>query len=379
MKAILQIAVRVQCLSFSVQFHLPCVLSFSTFFFFFTLGSFLQVLLSEESTFPSAQSQNTWCVKGLLKITQPNLLLRAGSPRPFFTARVNCWILANLVSKRNPTLSASWHPAWCFLSPGAGHGGFLHLLSFLSTHFSSLLMTLWMAAKPSSVSTTLLSFVSLLRVHSFPTSRSLLKMLRSIGPVIIPWHTPVMTGSRLNFLMMITILWVQLFSQCSNPSHCPYTTYNLTACLWRYYWRQSWKPCLCQKEHLLLLVHPSHQSHHSHILNIIEVDQSRSLVRHVFSFENPPWLFLFILFCLIWPEMYSRSIFSLTFPETEVKLTILSILFLVFPDHRMDIYFLMFLRNMHHHKSLWLSKDNKEWSYTNIISALIHAVQTSLR
>lgn len=60
----------------------------------------------------------------------------------------------------------------------------LNLLTFLLTHFSSLLRSFWMTAWPSSVSATSPSLVSpghLLRLHSAPSSRG----LTGLHPVLV--------------------------------------------------------------------------------------------------------------------------------------------------------------------------------------------------
>lgn len=61
----------------------------------------------------------------------------------------------------------------------------LNLMRFPSAQLSSLSRSHWMAAWPSGVSAVSPSFVSsakLLRVHSIPSCRSLIKMLNKIGP-----------------------------------------------------------------------------------------------------------------------------------------------------------------------------------------------------
>ena len=64
-------------------------------------------------------------------------------------------------------------------------------------------MTLWCLSATSS------SFVSLakpLRLRSVPSSRSLMKMLRSTAPDIDPWGTSLVIGLQLNFIPLITTL-----------------------------------------------------------------------------------------------------------------------------------------------------------------------------
>jgi len=65
-------------------------------------------------------------------------------------------------------------------------------------------------AQPSDVSTAPSSFilsVNLLRVHSVPVSRSLMKMWNSIDPGVSPWVTPLVTCLQVDFVPLITTLW----------------------------------------------------------------------------------------------------------------------------------------------------------------------------
>jgi len=70
------------------------------------------------------------------------------------------------------------------------HLSLLNFMRFLSTHFSSLLRSFWMAAQPSSASVnppSLVSSENLLRVHSTSSSRSLVKILNRTATSIDPW------------------------------------------------------------------------------------------------------------------------------------------------------------------------------------------------
>jgi len=92
----------------------------------------------------------------------------------------------------------------------------LNFMRFLWAHLFSLLRSLWMAAGPSGASATPLSFVlstDLLRVHSAPSSRSLMKMLTRSGPAVDPWGTQLVTGLQLDFVWLVTSLWDRPFSQ----------------------------------------------------------------------------------------------------------------------------------------------------------------------
>ena len=90
------------------------------------------------------------------------------------------------------------------------HWPLWNFIRFLCSQLSSLSGSHWMAAQPSSVSTTPPSFVSsanLLRVHSNSSSRSLIKNLNKIGPNTDPWGTPLVTGLQLDSAPLMTTLW----------------------------------------------------------------------------------------------------------------------------------------------------------------------------
>jgi len=75
-----------------------------------------------------------------------------------------------------------------------------------------------MAAQRSGVPTTPLSSVSsanLLRVHSVPSSSSLMKKLNKIGPSTDPWGTLQVTGLQLDSAPLMTTLRALPFSQFS--------------------------------------------------------------------------------------------------------------------------------------------------------------------
>ncbi|KAK4810782.1 hypothetical protein QYF61_008754, partial [Mycteria americana] len=85
-------------------------------------------------------------------------------------ARAHCWLMFNLVSTRTPRsfsarLLSSWvAPSiyWClglFLPKcRTWHFPWLNCMRFLSAHFSSLLRSLWVAARPSGISASPPSF-----------------------------------------------------------------------------------------------------------------------------------------------------------------------------------------------------------------------------
>lgn len=99
-------------------------------------------------------------------------------------------------------------------SPGAGlHISLLNFSRFLSSHFSSLMRPLCMAA-PTSISPSFVSSSNLLRAQSSP---SLTKILTRTGPSIDPWITQMVTGLQFHatdhhplhplsqFIMLLTV------------------------------------------------------------------------------------------------------------------------------------------------------------------------------
>jgi len=92
----------------------------------------------------------------------------------------------------------------------------LKLLQLASAHQSSLSRSLCRAFLPSRRSTlppSLMSFTNLLREHSIPLSRSLVKMLNQTGPKTEPWGTPLMNGRQPNLTPFTTTLCAWPFSQ----------------------------------------------------------------------------------------------------------------------------------------------------------------------
>ena len=62
--------------------------------------------------------------------------------------------------------------------------------------------------------TTQLGVISkLLRVHSIPPSVSLIEMLKSSGPRMDPWGTPLITGLHLDMEPLTTALWLRPSNQ----------------------------------------------------------------------------------------------------------------------------------------------------------------------
>ena len=98
------------------------------------------------------------------------------------------------------------------------HLPLLNFMRFLSSHFSRLSRYLWMLGQSPGVSVTPFSFVSsenLLRMHSAPLSRSLMKMLYTTASSINPWSMILLTDMQLDFMPLVTTLWTQPYSQFS--------------------------------------------------------------------------------------------------------------------------------------------------------------------
>jgi len=90
----------------------------------------------------------------------------------------------------------SHHEVWAHL---LGLSRFLRMASLLSSM--------------SALSPSLVSSANLLRLHSIPSSRSLIKMLNRSGPSSEPWGTPLMTGRQLDLTPLTTTLWARSSSQ----------------------------------------------------------------------------------------------------------------------------------------------------------------------
>ncbi|KAK4825193.1 hypothetical protein QYF61_025121 [Mycteria americana] len=96
------------------------------------------------------------------------------------------------------------------------HLALLNLIQLALAHRSSLSRSLCRAFLPSSRSTlphNLVSSANLLRVHSIPSSRSLIKLLNRTGPKTEPCGTPLVTGRQLDLIPFTTTLWAQPSSQ----------------------------------------------------------------------------------------------------------------------------------------------------------------------
>ncbi|KAK4818658.1 hypothetical protein QYF61_017266 [Mycteria americana] len=118
------------------------------------------------------------------------------------------------VNQHSPVLFclAAFQPL--FPRPVALHGVVVTQLAL--AHRSSLSRSLCRAFLPSGRSTlphNLVSSENLLRVHSIPSSRSLIKMLNRTGPSTEPWGTPLVTGRQVDLTPFTTTLWAQPCSQ----------------------------------------------------------------------------------------------------------------------------------------------------------------------
>jgi len=65
-------------------------------------------------------------------------------------------------------------------------------------------------------SSNIVSPANMLRVHSLPSSGSLMKRLSSIGPINDPWDAQLVTGLQLDFVPLITTIWAWQFIQFSS-------------------------------------------------------------------------------------------------------------------------------------------------------------------
>lgn len=119
------------------------------------------------------------------------LVMQARMLLTFFT-----WLVVNFLSTRTlKSFAAKLLSSWLAQSLYGGLGLFLlgcwswHFALDFSAHFSFLLRSLWMTADSPGVSATPPNFVcwwNLLKVHSAPSSTSLMKLLNSTGPCLDP-------------------------------------------------------------------------------------------------------------------------------------------------------------------------------------------------
>ena len=131
-------------------------------------------------------------------------------------------------------LLCSWvapHIYWClalFLPRGKTRPfSSSRFMGFLSSHFSNLSRSLWMAARPSAYQPHLPVWYRqeiLLRVCSGPLLMEMLNRSEPRIPRTDPWDTQLVTGPQLDFVPPITSLWTQPFSQFSVFSARPACT-----------------------------------------------------------------------------------------------------------------------------------------------------------
>jgi len=139
-------------------------------------------------------------------------------PLAFLTTRAHYWLMVNLPATKTPRslstelLCSRSAPSlyWCIglLLPRCRtlHLPLLKFIMFLCAQLCSLSRSPCMAAQRSVVSATLPSLVSsanLLRIHSVPSSRSLMK-LNKTGLTTDPWGTPLVTGLQLDSAPLMT-------------------------------------------------------------------------------------------------------------------------------------------------------------------------------
>lgn len=147
---------------------------------------------------------------------------RARVPLSVCAAAASIWPLLPTSVQQNPPVSFGKAASL----PVGPHSVYLHwvipygiqdftlsLLNFrrlLSDHSSSLLGSLWTAALPTRVlSTEVVPSTKLLRVCSVPVSRLLMKTFDSVCSSVCPSDTPLETGLWLDFVPLVTILWVK--------------------------------------------------------------------------------------------------------------------------------------------------------------------------
>ena len=109
--------------------------------------------------------------------------------------------------------SAGGRKEWHIVFP------FVELQEILVDLFLQFVEVPWMAAKLYGVlatSSNIVSPANMLRVHSLPSSGSLMKRLSSIGPINDPWDAQLVTGLQLDFVPLITTIWAWQFIQFSS-------------------------------------------------------------------------------------------------------------------------------------------------------------------
>jgi len=150
----------------------------------------------------------------------------------FLATWAHCWLMLSRLSTNTPR-SFSTGQLSSHSSPGLQHCmgllwpkcrtwhlALLNLIQLTLAHRSSLSRSLCRAFLPPSRSTlppSLVSSASLLREHSVPSSRSLIKTLNNTGPETEPWGTLLVTGQQLDLVPFTTTLWAWPSRQFFTP------------------------------------------------------------------------------------------------------------------------------------------------------------------
>jgi len=63
-----------------------------------------------------------------------------------------------------------------------------------------------------------MSFANLVKTHSMPSSRSLIKILKRTGPSTAPWGTPLVISHQLDLIPFTITLWALQLVLCPAKS-----------------------------------------------------------------------------------------------------------------------------------------------------------------
>lgn len=152
-------------------------------------------------------------------------------PFALFATEVPCWLIPSLlfVRTRGPSLQITFPASWpqsCKGAWGYSHLAAEHCISFAKQIVQAILVDLflqpvefpWKVEKPPGLLAAPPSFVSsvdMLRVHFLPLFRLLIKRQNSIGPIIDPWSTFLVTSFQMGFVLLVITLWAWQLSQFS--------------------------------------------------------------------------------------------------------------------------------------------------------------------
>lgn len=152
----------------------------------------------------------------------------------FATAVAHCLFILSLMSTGTPRclsteLLHNWvDPSLCYTFglcfPGCETLHLLNLTRLLLAPFSGVFRSSCRVVLPSKMPTSPLSLTSSansVRVHLIPLSRSLMKILNSVGPNFSPWGTPPLTGCQFEWKLFATTLRALPVSHVPTPQ----TTY----------------------------------------------------------------------------------------------------------------------------------------------------------